>query len=147
MEQYILKSALLAEIEKKKKLLPWGSCASQISMECNCKNEAYDDVISLLDTLEVKEILSLQEEPVNEELEEAAQQWYDSTKFKSDLSGTPIGAFKAGASWKKEEMMKDTVDAFIYKGNIRLKEWPLPEKYGKHLDSVKLIITKENKDE
>ena len=54
MEQYIPKSVLLAEIEKKKKLLPWGSCASQISMECNCKNEAYDDVISLLDTIEVK---------------------------------------------------------------------------------------------
>ena len=55
MANLIDKSALVAEIEKKKKLLPWGSCASQISMECNCKNEAYDDVISLLNTLEVKE--------------------------------------------------------------------------------------------
>ena len=46
---------------------------------------------------------------------------------------------------QKEEIMKDTVDAFIYKGNIRLKEWPLPEKCGKHLDSVKVIIIKEDK--
>ena len=46
-------------------------------------------------------INSLPEEPVSEDLEEAAQQWYDSTKFKSDLSGTPIGAFKAGAKWQK----------------------------------------------
>ena len=50
------KDVLVAEIEKKKKLLPWGSCALQISMECNCKNEAYDDVISLLNTIEVKEV-------------------------------------------------------------------------------------------
>ena len=56
MIQYIDKAAVVAEIEKKKKLLPWGSCASQISMECNCKNEAYDDVVSLLDTIEVKEV-------------------------------------------------------------------------------------------
>ena len=56
MEQYIKKSDVVTGIEKKKKLLPWGSCASQISMECNCKNEAYDDVISLLNTLEMKEL-------------------------------------------------------------------------------------------
>lgn len=59
MEQYIKKSDIVIGIEKKKKLLPWGSCASQISMECNCKNEAYNDVISLLDTLEVKELASM----------------------------------------------------------------------------------------
>ena len=49
----------------------------------------------------LKDLLYKQEEPVSEDLEEAAQQWYDSTKFKSDLSGTPIGAFKAGAKWQK----------------------------------------------
>ena len=113
--------------------------ADNLKLICSQIKLAYQ---SLLDFIN-----SLPKEPVSKDLEEAAQQWYDSTKFKSDLSGTPIGAFKAGASWKKEEMMKDTVDAFIYKGNIRLKEWPLPEKYGKHLDSVKLIIIKKNKDE
>lgn len=56
MTQYIDKSALVAEIEKKKKLLPWGSCASQISMECNCKNETYNEVLSFLNTLEMKEM-------------------------------------------------------------------------------------------
>ena len=56
MTQYFKKSALVVGIEKKKKSLPWGSCASQISMECNCKNEAYDDVISILNTIEVKEV-------------------------------------------------------------------------------------------
>ena len=56
MPQYIDKDALVADIEKKKKSLPWGSCASQISMECNCKNEAYNDVISLANSMEVKEV-------------------------------------------------------------------------------------------
>ena len=50
---------------------------------------------------------SFPEEPVVEDLEEAAQQWYDSTKFKSDLSGTPIDAFKAGAKWQKEQFEKN----------------------------------------
>jgi len=40
-----------AEIERLKKSLPWGSCASQISMECNCKNEAYNEVLSYIDSL------------------------------------------------------------------------------------------------
>lgn len=48
-------------------------------------------------------------------------------------------------NWHIQQMMKDAVDAFIYKGNIRLKEWPLPEKCGKHLDPIKVIIIKEDK--
>ena len=40
-----------AEIERLKESLPWGSCASQISMECNCKNEAYNEVLSYIDSL------------------------------------------------------------------------------------------------
>lgn len=85
---------------------------------------------------------SMQEEPVSKDLEEAAYH-----NCIDRLSKESIEDFKAGASWKKEKMMRDAVDAFIYKGNIRLKEWPLSEKYGKHLDSVKLIIIKKNKDE
>lgn len=103
-------------------------------------------------------------EPVSEDLEEANQKQKDliyplpleddfddpcfslSSEIKSKRIGFDKG-FKTGAEWQKEEMMKDTVDAFIYNGNIRLKKWPLPEKYGKHLDSVKLIIIKKNKDE
>lgn len=40
-----------AKIERLKESLPWGSCASQISMECNCKNEAYNEVLSFIDSL------------------------------------------------------------------------------------------------
>ena len=48
----------------------------------------------------------MQEEPVSEELEDAAVEWFNSIKYKSDLSGTPINAFKAGAKWQKEKEQK-----------------------------------------
>lgn len=50
------KSALVAEIEKLKSNLIYGACSSQIAMETCCKEEAYNEVLSLLNTLEVKEV-------------------------------------------------------------------------------------------
>lgn len=50
------KEKVVAEIEKLKRQLLRGACSSQISMETNCKEEAYDEVLSFLDTLEVKEV-------------------------------------------------------------------------------------------
>ena len=104
------------EVEKQKSQLIKGACASQIAMETRCKEEAYDEVISLLG--------SLQEEPVSEELEDAST--------KSANKATPytrvdvgngevyvytkhivIDRFKAGAKWQKEQMMKDAIIATI----------------------------------
>ena len=56
MAQYIPKSALVAEIEKLKGQLLRGACSSQIYMQTRCKEESYDEVLSFLDTLEVKEV-------------------------------------------------------------------------------------------
>lgn len=56
MEQLIDKSALVAVIKKLKSNLMYGACASQIAMEARCKEEAYNEVLSFLDTLEVKEV-------------------------------------------------------------------------------------------
>ena len=50
------KAAVVAEIEKLKGLLLKGACASQISMQTNCKEETYNEILSFLDTLEVKEV-------------------------------------------------------------------------------------------
>ena len=44
---------------------------------------------------------------------------------------------------QKEEIMEDTIDAFIDKGSIRLRHWPLDEKYGKHQDKIKIIVIRE----
>ena len=43
---------ILAEIERLKKNLPWGGSAGQLTMECNCKNEAYNEVLSFVESLE-----------------------------------------------------------------------------------------------
>jgi len=45
-----------AEIERLKESLPWGSCASQISMECDCKDEAYNEVLSYINSLEEEQV-------------------------------------------------------------------------------------------
>lgn len=49
-----------AEIERLKGQLIYGACAAQIEMETNCKDEAYNEVLSFLDTLE-------SEKPMNQE--------------------------------------------------------------------------------
>ena len=85
------------EIERLKSSLPWGSCASQLSMECNCKNEAYNEVLSYINSLE--------EEPVSNDLEEAAHSYVDTTIEWFDSEGNPCcyPAFIAGAQWQKQQ--------------------------------------------
>ena len=50
-------------IENRKSQLLRGACSSQIVMETICKDEAYDEVLALID--------SMQKEPVSEDLKEA----------------------------------------------------------------------------
>ena len=40
-----------------------------------------------------------------EEREQAAKNYWDESKYKSDLSGFPIEAFKAGAAWADRTML------------------------------------------
>ena len=96
---------------------------------------------------------SRKEESESEDLEEELDRYLPSVFNKDMDGGNPRFTtwFKAlrktalhFAIWQKQQIMKDAVDAFIYKGGIRLKEWPLPEKCGEHLDSVKVIIIKED---
>lgn len=89
-----------------------------------------------------------QEESISEDLlDEIHNRWKDDPHIK--WPKCPYKDFKNNAchfaNWQKQQMMKDAVDAFIYKGGIRLKKWPLPEKCGEHLDPVKVIIIKEDK--
>ena len=61
------------------------------------------------------QIDSLPEEPVSRCLEEAAEE-YTSTGYEFfDSMGHPhvAPAFKAGAQWQKEQMIKDAVDACV----------------------------------
>ena len=80
------------------------------------------------------------EEPVSEDMESEFLRALHNLREQPTLSAWFRHFYNLG----KQQMMKDAVDAFIYKGGIRLKEWPLPEKCGEHLDSVKVIIIKED---
>ena len=61
-------------------------------------------ILAFIDTLEVKEV---NEEPVSNDLEEAASQYPSiicqiSPQWKSEIENV----FKAGAQWQKEQMLK-----------------------------------------
>ena len=97
------------EVEKLKSNLIYGACSSQIAMETRCKEEAYNEVLSILDTM--------QEEPVSDDLEEAiANEW----KGYIDRGAATVDAledntqeltfakgFYRGAQWKKEQFEKN----------------------------------------
>ena len=53
-----IKEQICAEIDRLKSQLIRGACAAQIEMETNCKDEAYNEVLAFLDTL--------QEQPVSD---------------------------------------------------------------------------------
>ena len=83
------------------------------------------------------------EEPVSEDMESEFLRAVHNLREQPTLSAWFRHFYNLG----KQQIMKGAVDAFIYKGGIRLKEWPLPEKCGEHLDPVKVIIIKEDKHE
>ena len=48
-----------------------------------------------------------------EEIEQAAEEYYNEVKYLSDLSAFPIAAFKAGAEWADGSMI-DKVCKYLY---------------------------------
>ncbi len=103
------------EVERLKSQLLRGACSSQITMGISCKEEAYDEVLTILD--------SLQKEPISEDLEEAATLYAKEEYRRNNPATLPdrcIGcyepimyAFRNGANWREEQMMANTVDAMI----------------------------------
>ena len=91
------------KVEMLKSQLLRGACSSQIAMETRCKEEAYNEVLAILD--------SMQEEPVSEELEEAAEERVDAEDYSYiDRDGNPLYdsdyleyMFKEGANWQKKQ--------------------------------------------
>lgn len=164
------------EVEKLKSNLIHGACSSQVAMETRCKEEAYNEVLALFDTMQeqhVKESAEIQhedkscedngnsltkeptswldefrakldyllkkvfekvwkkyeteekEEPVNNELEEAAKHYlYSNILYDDVYVGNPtdkdcIEMFKAGAEWqKRQDYFKIIYPRIITKGTI-----------------------------
>ena len=93
---------------------------------------------------------SLPEEPVSEDLNKVSKEYADKNyaEWLDFCSGDecddhyPISeAFKAGAQWQKQQMMKDAPEAVFGYGNFALPEdFKKQLKYG---DKIKLIIIKD----
>ena len=110
---------------------------------------AYNKVISLIDTIEVKEV---QEEPVSKELEEAA--YCFSRKDSKEISEPAkfycvvedkARIFKAGAKWQKQQIMAKAIDGEVGYWNLRglsvNVDLPLSADEG---DKVKVILIEED---
>ena len=126
------------EVEKLKSQLLRGACSSQIAMETRCKEEAYNEVLAIIDTM--------QEELVSEDLEEAAYH-----NCVDRLSKESIEDFKAGANWKEQQMMAKAIDGYVIKdveegnGDFLLSSDYLPKSMGlKDQQKVKVIVVKED---
>lgn len=101
--------AIRAEIERLKK--DW-QCYLRYSVESKYRTEAYTELIDFID--------SIPEEFISDDLEEAAKnhadknyvEWLDIVSGDERDDHYPVSeAFKAGANWHKEQMMKNVIEA------------------------------------
>ena len=85
---------------------------------------------------------SLKEEPVSEELEEAAKK-HAKCQREDDLESgydlTKLESFIAGGKWKEQQLMKNAVECEYFDGSLFRND--LREKY-RDGDKVKVIIVK-----
>lgn len=108
MKQYIDKDVLVAEIERRIKSIlelihPNGYDKAALQL--------YKGLLSFTNTIEVKEV---QEEPVSEELEDAAFDYAEACKYEDGEKLLCIEHFKAGAQWQKEHLLAGVdVEAMI----------------------------------
>ena len=108
MAQYIDKDALVAEIKRRRD----ESWLGMYTKEKGIIFDITDEILSFIDTLEVKEV---EEEPVSNDLEEAANSYIDNWYKLNNLDkkSYPIDVeiskndFKAGAEWQKRQILGD----------------------------------------
>ena len=99
------------EIERLKGQLIRGACAAQIEMETNCKEEAYDEILSFLSTLESEKPIDGLEEEIERYLHSLGVGyggWIDGMDD-DDLRGIARHFAQWGAEHAREQMMKDAI--------------------------------------
>ena len=81
-----------------------------------------------------------------EEIQKAAEEYYDEVKYLSDLSAFPIAAFKAGAEWADKtvcEWLEDNIYDYLYinrDGTMSNEDWKKAEELTYSiLDSIDLV--------
>lgn len=136
------------EVEKLKSNLIHGACSSQVAMETRCKEEAYNEVLAILD--------SMQEEPVSEDLMEATNNYCVNVRkgyprVMDETDRYICNAFKAGAQWQKEQIMKDATDVTVhidaggypYIPQMELYDYDNDVPLAKEGDKYKVVLIKE----
>ena len=161
------KEKIRKKVEKLKFNLVYGACSSQVAMETRCKEEAYNEVLAILDTMK--------EESVSKYLEEAANNALNNVLNTHEIVNVRscLEMFKLGAKWQekqdqetielaedhamlagmekmKEQMMKNAVGGYVIKdieegnGDFLLSADYLPVSMGlKDQQKVKVIILKD----
>jgi hypothetical protein len=142
MEQYINKAAVVAEIERRQDYYK----RNPLLINAEYCIEEDSAILKFLDTLEVKEV---KEEPVSEDLEEAVENYAATGKVlpngKVMINFQAEKAFRAGANWKKEQMIAKAIDAqcFGFQSDA-LFSFRLPADNYLVGSEVKVIIIKED---
>jgi hypothetical protein len=94
------------EVVRLKSLIGNNSFLSDYWKGCNDgREDVCDELISIID--------SLQEEPLSEDLEEAAFDYAEACKYEGGEKLLSVEHFRAGANWQKQQMMKDATDACV----------------------------------
>ena len=101
MEQYIPKTAVLAEIEN---LLDKGKYHEEY--DCAYRDGNNGALYALKGKLDAIEVKEMQEESVSDDLEEASRNYTDNEEYGDDVYFAIKAAFEAGAEWKKEHLWK-----------------------------------------
>jgi len=120
MEQYIDKSALVAEIEKRKKYNHERAYLDK-SPSMAGREEEDKDILSIIGTLEVKET---EEKPASEDFEEIVKGLWDEINTGHEYSviesyNVFYGLCLDIANWKKEQMIAKAVDGEVGYWNQR----------------------------
>lgn len=97
---------LKSKIEGLKSNLIHGACSSQIAMETCCKEEAYNEVLTVIN--------SMQEEPVSKDYRERYKRIAQSEEFKKTHEGMSVGEIMhvEGEETVSEELEQAAVEAF-----------------------------------
>lgn len=136
-----------AEIARLKGQLIRGACAAQIEMETNCKDEAYNEVLAFLDTLEEEPINYDTKRKIEDHINELNDKYLGGVYSSYDMAKAYVEGNIDGQKLQKEQMMKEAVEGVVEDWNPEPHPEitiPLnPEEFTVG-DKVKLIVIKED---
>ena len=129
-------------IEKRRKELPTFDLKTTVGADSIIMNRLYEELLSFID--------SMPEDLVSEGLEEAATNYADNEEYGDDVWYAIKAAYKEGANWQKEQIMKEANTYVVERhydkriGKYLSPDITLNEQMFKIGDKVKIIIVKED---